>query len=164
MIKVFLGLGSNLNNPVHQVKQAITRLSGLVDSSVVLQSSLYRSTPLGPPDQDDYVNAVIQLETTLNPDQLLMHTQAIENDQGRRRNGERWGPRTLDIDLLLYGNLQIVSNALTVPHYGIADRAFVLYPLAEIAPDLSIPGLGPLKKLLQQCKPVGLEKLTSSLD
>lgn len=114
---------------------------------------------MGPQDQPDYINAVAELETMLPALRLLALLQEIENRQGRLRGPVRWGPRTLDLDLLIYGQERIVDPTLTVPHPGIAGRAFVLYPLAEIAPGLHIPGLGPLQGFLSRCPPAGLERL-----
>lgn len=119
-------------------------------------SSLYRSAPLGPANQPDYVNAVMAVETALAPLALLDALQALETAFGRVRHGERWGPRTLDLDILLYGSEILATDRLTVPHPGLAEREFVLYPLQEIAPDLNIPGLGPLADLVRRCPRRGL--------
>ncbi len=159
-VRAYIGLGSNLGDPVVRIEQgrrAIAALDGVREQAF---SSLYRSRPLGPQDQPDFINAVMAVDTTLPAQDLLRALQAIETAQGRVRSGERWGPRTLDLDLLLYGTACIRTESLTVPHYGIAERPFVLYPLAEIAPeDLYIPGKGMLKTLLQRCPPEGLERL-----
>ncbi len=137
----FVGLGSNLDDPEAQVRRALDELAGLPESVLERTSSLYRTAPMGPPDQPDYVNAVARLATRLAPHRLLSALQAIERAHGRVR-GVHWGPRTLDLDLLLYDALRIADARLTVPHPGIAERSFVLTPLAEIAPDLDIPGVG----------------------
>ena len=146
----FIGVGSNLDEPVQQVEQAIAALSGLDQSRLVLRSSLYRSGPLGPQDQPDFINAVAAVLTQLAPQDLLTALQEIENKQGRTRAGERWGPRTLDLDLLVYGNVTVSTPSLTVPHPRIAERNFVLLPLSEIAPHLPIPGLPGVQRLRQQ--------------
>ncbi|MCW8905626.1 MAG: 2-amino-4-hydroxy-6-hydroxymethyldihydropteridine diphosphokinase [Sedimenticola sp.] len=151
----YIGLGSNLSDPVRQVRQALETLSTLPEVTLLKKSGLYRSSPMGPVGQPDYVNGVVQLETRLAPFPLLDLLQAIEQQQGRVRN-ERWGPRTLDLDLLLYGDLKMEGERLTIPHPGMAQRAFVLYPLQEIAPDLVIPGLGALATLVGQCPKQGL--------
>ncbi|MEW5972250.1 MAG: 2-amino-4-hydroxy-6-hydroxymethyldihydropteridine diphosphokinase [Pseudomonadota bacterium] len=143
----YLGLGSNLNNPAGQVRRALGGIAALPESRLAAASRLYRSPPLGPQDQPDYINAVAALETTLTPRDLLHALQAIEQDFGRVRL-RRWGERVIDLDLLLYDNLRLDSPELTLPHPGIGERAFVLCPLAELAPDLVIPGLGPLADLL----------------
>nr|WP_235281860.1 2-amino-4-hydroxy-6-hydroxymethyldihydropteridine diphosphokinase [Methyloterricola oryzae] len=156
-VTAYIGLGSNLEHPEDQLRsarKAIAALAGLRELSI---SSLYRSAPMGPSDQPDYVNAVMAVSTTLEPLQLLDALQAIEQAQGRVRSGERWGPRTLDLDLLLYGEQNIDLPRLNVPHPGLAQREFVLYPLAEIAPpQLNVPGHGALGDLLKQCPDRGI--------
>ncbi|MDF2183299.1 2-amino-4-hydroxy-6-hydroxymethyldihydropteridine diphosphokinase [Grimontia hollisae] len=139
MIRAYIAIGSNLGNPAEKAQLAIEALKQLPDSRFVCVSSLYTSKPMGPSDQPDYVNAVAAIDTGLPPLDLLDHTQRIELAFGRERKDERWGPRTLDLDILLYGDLQLESERLTVPHYGMKVREFVLYPLAEIAPDLQLP-------------------------
>ncbi|QCR37121.1 2-amino-4-hydroxy-6-hydroxymethyldihydropteridine diphosphokinase [Nissabacter sp. SGAir0207] len=139
MIRVYLALGSNLAEPLDQVNAALTALDALPQTRLVRRSSFYRSKPLGPQDQPDYLNAVVELATALPPEALLDATQAIEQQQGRVRKAERWGPRTLDLDMLLYGEQVISTPRLTVPHYDMMNREFMLYPLFEIAPDLVFP-------------------------
>ncbi|WJW74903.1 2-amino-4-hydroxy-6-hydroxymethyldihydropteridine diphosphokinase [Thiohalobacter sp. IOR34] len=158
-VRAYLGLGSNLEQPHRQLRQALVALATLPESRLVRCSAFYRSPPMGPAGQPDYLNAVAALETRLPAEELLDRLQAIEAAQGRVRGGLRWGPRTLDLDLLLYGQERIDSPRLQVPHPGLAERAFVLYPLAEIAPDLQLPGLGPLAELLRACPRDGLERL-----
>ncbi len=156
---VYIGLGSNLNYPVSQIKQARAAIAGLEKTKEKRFSSLYRTEPMGP-DQPDYINAVMAIETQLLPEELLTHLQSIEQAQGRVRTEDRWGPRTLDLDVLLVGRYCIRTERLTVPHYGIAERAFVLYPLAEVAPpNLLIPGKGVLRDLLRRCPPKGVHRL-----
>ncbi|MDZ7643929.1 MAG: 2-amino-4-hydroxy-6-hydroxymethyldihydropteridine diphosphokinase [Woeseiaceae bacterium] len=137
----YVGLGSNLEDPVGQVEGALAELAALPQTRLEARSSLYRSAPLGPADQPDYVNAAAALLTRLTADELLAGLQAIEASHGRRRDGARWGPRTLDLDLLVYGRERRESASLTLPHPRIAQRNFVLWPLAEIAPYLTVPGL-----------------------
>ena len=141
-VQAFIGIGSNLADPVAQVRRAIDWLDQLPETSRRAASRLYRNPPMGPADQPDYVNAVAELDTALPPQTLLAALQGLEADAGRDRNGRRWGARPLDLDLLVYGDREIEEAALTVPHPGLASRAFVLHPLAEIAPALSVPGLG----------------------
>lgn len=160
MSSAFIGLGSNLNDPVVQLKRARSLIGQIKDVREVAFSSLYSSQPMGASNQPDYVNAVIEVETTLSAFELLPALQRIEDLQGRVRIGDRWGPRTLDLDILLYNQDIIDTPELTVPHYGIGERAFVLYPLAEICPSLKIPGKGPIKKLLETCSLDGLERLS----
>lgn len=135
----YVALGSNLAQPERQVRQAAVALGALPETALRLISPLYRTAPMGPPGQPDYVNAVAALQTTLAPLALLDELQAIEQTQGRVREGERWGPRTLDLDLLLYGDTTIADERLTVPHPGLKERSFVVVPLHDIAPDLVLP-------------------------
>ena len=139
MHTVYLGLGANLNAPRKQIHAAVAALKALEDVEFVCVSHDYASKPMGPQDQPDYVNAVACVKTALKPEQLLDLTQAIELEHGRVRKEERWGPRTLDIDILLFGNDVINTPRLTVPHYGLTEREFVVYPLLEIAPTLVLP-------------------------
>ena len=156
----YIGLGSNLDEPVAQVARARSAIAGLAGVFEIAFSALYRSAPMGPKYQPAYINAVMAVETVLPPFDLLQSLQGIESAQGRIRRGERWGPRTIDLDLLLYGRACIRTEVLTLPHYGLAVRPFVLYPLAEIAPrNLLIPGMGTLGSLLKKCPPVDLERL-----
>ena len=149
MSRAWIGLGSNLDNPRDQVVDALRELAETDGISVLARSSLYLSEPLGPQDQPDFVNAAALIETTLDPLSLLNVLQAIEQRHGRKRESH-WGPRTLDLDLLLYDDEQILHPDLTVPHPAIAERSFVLLPLQEIAPGLVIPGLGSVESLLQK--------------
>ena len=138
----YIGIGSNLNGPVEQVETAFGLLGELPDSRLVARSSLYRSAPFGGVEQPDFVNAVAALETQLDARSLLEQLQHIEQSRGRERGGQRWGPRVIDLDLLVYDDVVIDEPDLTVPHPGIAERNFVLLPLREMAPELEIPGLG----------------------
>ncbi len=159
-VLAYIGLGSNLQDPVDQVARALTALADLPETRCVARSALYASPPMGPQDQPDYINAVACLSTALAPRDLLASLQAIERAHGRVRNGTRWGPRTLDLDILLYGGRQIHEPGLSVPHPGIPERAFVVHPLAEIAPrDLVLPGHGPLALLLSRCPQGDLRRL-----
>ncbi|MGN2615128.1 2-amino-4-hydroxy-6-hydroxymethyldihydropteridine diphosphokinase [Aliivibrio fischeri] len=156
MIKVIIAIGSNLGDPVAQAKVAINALNQLPDSKVTAVSSLYSSSPMGPQDQPDYINAVVEIETNLAPMELLDLTQKIELEQGRVRKEERWGPRTLDLDIILFGDQTIDNERLTVPHYGMKEREFVLYPLAEIYNDLTLPDGTTLSQLLKTVDRNGL--------
>ncbi len=159
-VLAYVGLGSNLQQPVEQVKRALQALAELPETRLVARSSLYRTRPVGPADQPDYVNAVAALATRLDPESLLDRLQDQERLQGRVREGERWGPRTLDLDLLIYGDELIDSLRLQVPHPQVAQRAFVLIPLAEIAPaDLRIPGRGALGELRSGVSEADIERL-----
>lgn len=158
-VVAYIGLGSNLENPAEQIKSAHTAIAGLEGVEALAFSSLYHSPPMGPQDQPDYVNAVMAIATSLPAMDLLRSLQRIEQEHGRVRKGERWGARTLDLDLLVYGQQQIEMPELTVPHAGIAERAFVLYPLYEIAPQLHVPGKGPIAELVSNCPLNDLERL-----
>jgi len=162
MERVYIGLGSNLATPLEQLRSALAALAALPQTQLVAQSSFYASDPLGPADQPRYVNAVAALDSELSPLHLLDALQTIELEQGRTRKAERWGPRTLDLDILLFGERQLDEPRLTVPHYHMHARAFVLYPLAEIAPDLQLPDGRTLAELLDACPFVGLERLNEA--
>ncbi|WP_323951646.1 2-amino-4-hydroxy-6-hydroxymethyldihydropteridine diphosphokinase [Aeromonas caviae] len=162
MIEVFVAIGSNLADPLGQARRAIAALATLPESELLQTSHLYGSRPMGPADQPDYVNAVAHLATRLSPLALLDELQRIEQAQGRVRKDERWGPRTLDLDLLLYGDEVIRHERLTVPHYGMKEREFVLLPLAEIAPSLVLPCGTPLTELVARCLRNGLAILAGA--
>jgi 2-amino-4-hydroxy-6-hydroxymethyldihydropteridine diphosphokinase len=156
---VYVGLGSNLDNPIQQIKQALLALNQMPQTTLLTHSALYHSAPLGPP-QPDYINAVAVLSTQLSPLALLSQLQTIETQQGRIRSAQqRWGPRTLDLDILLYDNRQSSDPVLTLPHPGLCQRTFVLYPLYECAPQLRLPNGQRLQDLIAACPPQGLAKL-----
>lgn len=148
MKPVWLALGSNLADPLQQVQNALDALAAIPQTRVVAVSSFYRTPPYGPQDQPDYLNAVVELATALQPGALLDHTQRVEQEQGRVRKDHRWGPRTLDLDILLFDRLTIASDRLTVPHYDMHNRAFMLVPLLEIAPLITLPDGTPVASLL----------------
>lgn len=156
MTLAYIAIGSNLASPLEQVNAAIQALGEIPQSRIVALSSFYRTPPLGPQDQPDYLNAAVALETTLTPEELLDHTQRIELQQGRVRKAERWGPRTLDLDIMLFGDAVIHTERLTVPHYDMKNRGFMLWPLFEIAPELAFPDGETLRDrltALQTCCP-----------
>mgnify|MGYP000589739695 FL=1 len=150
MTLAYIAIGSNLAAPLEQVNAAVQALGDIPQTRVVALSSFYRTPPLGPQDQPDYLNAAIALETVLSAEALLDNTQRIELQQGRVRKEERWGPRTLDLDIMLFGDAQIHTERLTVPHYDMKRRGFMLWPLFEIAPDLTFPDGEHLSALLAQ--------------
>lgn len=156
MVTAYIAIGSNLSDPVTQALQAIDALKSIPDTRLLSVSKLYSSTPMGPQDQPDYINAVAKIETALTPSELLDQTQRIELEHGRVRKEERWGPRTLDLDILTFGNETIETERLTIPHYGMKVREFVLYPLAEIEPDFIFPDGTTLSSLLQKTDKNGL--------
>ncbi|MBI2802216.1 MAG: 2-amino-4-hydroxy-6-hydroxymethyldihydropteridine diphosphokinase [Gammaproteobacteria bacterium] len=149
MATAFIGIGSNLDDPKAQVTRALIELSALPGTRVVAHSALYCSPPMGPSEQPDYINAVAKLETTLAPLSLLDALQALERSHHRVRKFH-WGPRTLDLDILIVDRCVFTSERLTLPHPGIAERAFVVIPLYEIAPELTIPGIGPISRVYER--------------
>jgi len=151
----YIALGSNLASPQEQVNAAVQALGAIPQSRIVATSSFYRTPPLGPQDQPDYLNATVVLETALDAEALLDNTQRIELQQGRVRKAERWGPRTLDLDIMLFGNEVINTDRLTVPHYDMKNRGFMLWPLFEVAPDLIFPDGSSLRSVLDD---LGAEK------
>jgi 2-amino-4-hydroxy-6-hydroxymethyldihydropteridine diphosphokinase len=157
----YVGIGSNLNSPADQVRSALQDLRQIPQSVLVSSSSLYRSAPMGPPDQPDFINAVAAVLTQCSADDFLRNLARIEHEHGRQRGAEKWGPRVLDLDLLVFGAHQQSSASLTLPHPGIAARNFVLLPLSEIAPQLWVPGLGSVASLLSVLgtDSAGIEKI-----
>jgi 2-amino-4-hydroxy-6-hydroxymethyldihydropteridine diphosphokinase len=149
-VTTFIGLGSNLEDPATQVRRAFDALDQIPRTRCLRRSRLYLSRPVGPADQPDYINAAASLQTYLDPHSLLAELQRIEGAHGRIRT-RRWGPRTLDLDLLLYGDQVIKTPDLEVPHPGIHHRLFVLLPLRDLSPNLRIPGGGELSALIQAC-------------
>jgi 2-amino-4-hydroxy-6-hydroxymethyldihydropteridine diphosphokinase len=152
----YIGLGSNLNDPRKQVLDAIERLRALPSTRVIALSKLYGSKAFGPVKQADFVNAAVGLLTQLDVLALLKETQAIELALGRPQKHEHWGPRIIDLDILVYGRQTRADPALTIPHAGIVERNWVLYPLADIAPSLDIPGVGRVAELKGSIAPEGL--------
>jgi 2-amino-4-hydroxy-6-hydroxymethyldihydropteridine diphosphokinase len=160
-VRAYIGIGSNLDQPAARVQAAFGELERLPGTRLTARSSLYGSRPMGPADQPDFVNAVVGVDTRLPAAGLLQALAQIEDRQGRERGAEQWGPRTLDLDLLLYGEQCITTPALTVPHPGMHERDFVLVPLAEIAGDLEVPGHGPLSALTSCCESHDLVRLVT---
>ena len=155
----YIGIGSNLEDPTAQVRRAADALARLSDTRLVALSPLYRNPAVGPGDQPDYVNAVAIVETALEPHALLDALQALENAQGRERGSIRWQARTIDLDLLLYGDRVIDDARLSVPHPRLRERAFVLKPLHDVAPELEVPGHGPIERLLARVSQDSLERI-----
>lgn len=156
---VYIGLGSNLGDCENTISSAVNTLSSNTSVAVNALSSLYKSAPMGPKNQPDYVNAVCELSTSLSPIDLLDLCQSIESTHGRERKGERWGARTLDLDILLYSTNTINDDRLVIPHAGIAQREFVLVPLFELAPTLIMPDGRPIAKWVADCSLDGLSRL-----
>ena len=164
MERAYIGLGSNLADPGTQVERAMGALAELPRTQPLRRSRLYRSEPWGRADQPEFVNAVVELQTELTPRELLDMLLAIERHAGRARDATRWGPRVLDLDILVYGDRSIDEPGLHVPHPHLRERAFVLAPLAEIAPDLVVPGQGQVAALLARidassCRPLEIPAL-----
>lgn len=145
----YLALGSNLGDSYQTAQQALQQIAALPKTQLLSCSSFYRSKPLGPQDQNDFLNAVLKIETALSPFELLQALQKIEIEFGRERKQARFGPRTLDLDILLFDDLMLNTETLTLPHYDMMRREFVLYPLYEIAPDLIFPSGQSLKTHLK---------------
>lgn len=155
---VYIGVGSNIENPRAQVEKAVEKLRALAPPQfrVVIVSPLYGTKPFGPVAQPDFVNGVIGALTQLDANALLNRLQAIEAALGRPAQREKWGPRVIDLDMLMYTREQRQEPGLTLPHPGIVERNFVLYPLADIAPDLDVPGLGRVAELKRRVAPTGI--------
>ena len=158
VVTAYISLGSNLDAPLQQVLCAVEEIAEIENTELIATSRLYRSDPVGPGDQEDYINAAVGVRTTLAPLQLLNAIQAIENAHGRKRI-VRWGSRTLDLDLLLYGEETINNERLIVPHKEMHWRNFVLRPLADMAPELVLPTGQNLQKLLQTIGDEGLSAI-----
>ena len=155
----YVGIGSNLRDPAAQVRAAFEALAAMPGTRWVLRSSLYGSRPMGTVEQPDYCNAVAGLLTELDVDELFAQLRAIELRMGREPPRERWGPRVIDLDLLVYAQLQRSDATLTLPHPGIAERHFVVQPLNELAPDLVVPGAGAVRALAAKVSTEGLWKI-----
>jgi 2-amino-4-hydroxy-6-hydroxymethyldihydropteridine diphosphokinase len=144
---VYIGVGSNVDDPSAQVRLAMAKLATVAELRVVCVSPLYGSRPYGPIAQPDFVNAVVGALTQLDARKLLAELQSLERSFGRPARHQKWGPRVIDLDLLIYGRECSRGGSVDLPHPGIAERNFVLFPLADIAPDLDVPGLGRVAEL-----------------
>lgn len=158
MKEAYVALGSNIEGPIAQIEQAMLGLSEIPQTTILVKSSLYRTPPWGKTDQPEFINAVVKIKTQCSAHELLSYLQAIEKNQKKKKT-EQWGPRTIDCDLILYGNEVMESATLTLPHPRMLSRGFVLVPLAEIAPTLIFPSGKSIAELLVQCDCVGIEKL-----
>ena len=162
MSKTYIGIGSNLGEPLQQVIDVIPHLGRIRDSKLLAHSSLYQSAPVSDIEQADYINAVACLQTDLTPFQLLLELQAIEQAFYRQRDDNiHWGPRSMDLDILLFDAIQMHDSHLTLPHPEIQNRRFVLEPLLEIAGDLYLPGLGSLSYLLEHAPPLRMTRIVA---
>ena len=157
----YVALGSNLSDPVRQVTEAFHALAALPESRLIARSGLWRTRPMGPQDQPDFINAAAGLLTTAEPRHLLASLQDIERRLGKTPPAVRWGPRVIDLDLLVLGDLRVAEVGLVLPHPDLHRRNFVLYPLAEIAAELQVPGLGRVSRLLEGVPAAGIERLAA---
>lgn len=158
-LPAYVGIGSNLSDPHSQVRRAFEALARLPNTSLISRSPLYRTPPFGGVAQPAFVNAAAGLLTQLSPEDLLAGLRALEKMLGREPPRERWGPRVIDLDLLVVGRETRDTETLKLPHPGIAERDFVLYPLSDIAPDLDVPGLGAVSRLRDRVADRGVERL-----
>ncbi len=158
-VRAYVGLGSNLADPLNQLASAIVELARMPATTLIAQSPFYRSLPVGPPDQPDFINGAVCLQTGLDAHRLLDQLQAIERLHQRRRDS-RWGPRTLDLDLLLFGDQTISDARLTVPHRELVNRDFVLQPLLDLEPSLVLPDSRALAELRRCCPDNQLQRLS----
>lgn len=164
MTLAYIGLGSNLHEPLQQLRDAVSAIALLQGCKIQAISSIYHSKPMGPQDQPDYLNAVMSLNVDISPAQLLASLQLIEKKQGRERKADRWGPRTIDLDILLYNHAIIDEEHLVVPHPGLTQRAFVVIPLAEIAPILQLPDGQHIHSVLTQFTDEPLLRIDDRID
>lgn len=156
----YIALGSNIDSPQEQIQRGFEQLSQVPSTRVIARSALYRSAPFGPVQQPEFFNAVAGVLTQLTPQALLQALKQLEQTLGRGQPIVRWGPRSIDFDLLVYAQVQIESVVLTIPHPGITERNFVLYPLRDIAPDLLVPGKGTVRALAASVGVEGLRRIT----
>jgi len=159
MTRVYVALGANLGEPARTIRSALEALDTLPSCRLLRASRLYRTPPMGPPGQPDYINAVAELECGLEAHALLDELLVIETAHGRVRGEARWGPRTLDLDILVFGDRELNDDRLTIPHAHIAERGFFLLPLAELAFTLAVPGRGRVAELLQGVSLEGIHPL-----
>jgi 2-amino-4-hydroxy-6-hydroxymethyldihydropteridine diphosphokinase len=157
----YVALGSNLSEPRRQVERAFDALAALPDTRLVARSGLWRTRPLGPQDQPEFVNAVAGVLTAAEPRALLESLQGVERRLGKVEPAVRWGPRVIDLDLLMVGDLRLEEPGLTLPHPGLHQRNFVLYPLSEIAAELWVPGHARVRRLTERASPAGIERLAA---
>jgi 2-amino-4-hydroxy-6-hydroxymethyldihydropteridine diphosphokinase len=158
----YVALGSNLDEPLVQIERAFATLARLDRCRLIARSRLYKTRPLGPQDQPEFINAAAGLLTMLSPRELLVELKRLERELGRTQPIARWGPRVIDLDLLVHADARISENDLTVPHRGLPERNFVLYPLRDLAPELLVPGHGRVSQLAARVGGAGLVPLTGA--
>ena len=149
--ELYIGIGSNLNDPLQQVNNAIEKISNLDKFNNLKVSSLYESLPMGPQDQNNYINCAVMFRSGESPEDILLLLKDIESLMGREKSHVRWSERIIDLDIILYGDLIYHSETLSIPHKNVSERAFVLQPLLDINPDISIPQKGFAKDLIKDC-------------
>lgn len=160
-VPAYVAIGANQGDPLASVRDAFARLATLPRSKLVARSRLYKSTPLGPQDQPEFINAAAGVLTQLSAHELLSELKALERNMGREVPVQRWGPRVIDFDLCVFGSQRINTDTLTVPHAGVPVRNFVLYPLLDIAPDLDVPGHGRIRELAARISSAGITPISS---
>jgi len=148
---LYIGIGSNLNNPINQVKKAIQYISAIDKFNDIKVSDFYESAPMGPTDQNNYINCAVMFKSGESPEDILLLLQDIESSMGRKKSSVRWSERIIDLDIILYGNLIHQSDILSIPHINTYERAFVLLPLIDINPDVHVPNQGYAKDLIKNC-------------
>ena len=149
--ELYIGIGSNLNNPINQVEKAIKSISVIDKFNNIKVSNFYESTPMGPSNQNNYVNCVVMFKSGESPEDILLLLKDIESSMGRKKNSVRWSERIIDLDIILYGDLIYQSDILSIPHINTYERAFVLLPLMDISPDIHVPKQGYAKDLVENC-------------
>jgi 2-amino-4-hydroxy-6-hydroxymethyldihydropteridine diphosphokinase len=162
-IPAYVGVGANLDDPLARVEESFASLRSVRETRLISQSLMYRTAPLGPQDQPEFINAAVGLLTRLSALDLLAELKALELALGREAPVVRWGPRRIDFDLLVYGSERIATERLTVPHPGVPLRNFVLYPLLDIAPELLVPGHGRIRELAARVPASGVSALASTI-
>lgn len=158
-VRAYIGIGSNLLNPLNQVITAFNEIGNMPKSKLIMKSSCYSSSPLGYKDQPDFINAVVLIETELSPHELLSELQKIEQLHKRERSFPN-APRTLDLDILLFGDIRLNSPKLTIPHPRMHERAFVIFPLQEIDINITIPLIGDIAKIAKELDPKIAKRIT----
>ena len=159
---LYIGIGSNLNNPIHQLNIAIEYLSKIDFSHNMKIASFYESPPMGPSDQNNYINTAIMFSSSESPEDILITLKDIESSMGRKKNTIRWSERTIDLDIILLGDLVYESDSLTIPHMHAHERAFVLFPLLDLNPDIFIPKKGFAKDLVKDCLYRNIKKIENN--
>ena len=157
--QLYIGIGSNLDNPVSQVLLAIKKLSELDEYHTMKASDLYESPPMGPSNQNNYINAAVMFKCGESPEDILLSIKGIESSMGRKKGAVRWSERIIDLDIIMYGDMTYKSNILSIPHINAYERAFVLLPVMDISPDIYIPTQGYAKDLIRECLYSDIKKI-----